>query len=82
MPLWGFNGYGFLNLKEHTWYVLTDKWILAQKLTVPRIQPTYHMELRRKEDQVVDASVLHRRGKRMIAGGGWRGTWEGKKGDG
>jgi hypothetical protein len=25
--------------KEHTWYVLTDKWILAKKLTMPMIQP-------------------------------------------
>jgi hypothetical protein len=36
----------------------TDKWMLAQKLIVPRLQPTDHMELRWKEDQVVDASVL------------------------
>jgi hypothetical protein len=45
--------------KEHTWYVLTDKWILAQKLTMPTIQFTDHMEFRRKEDQGVDASILH-----------------------
>jgi len=24
--------------KEHSWYVLTDKWILAQKLRIPKIQ--------------------------------------------
>ena len=23
--------------KEHTWYALTDKWILAQKLRIPKI---------------------------------------------
>jgi hypothetical protein len=23
--------------KEHTWYALTDKWILAQKLGIPKI---------------------------------------------
>ena len=33
---------------------------------MPRIQPTDHMELRRKEDQGVDASVLHRRRNRII----------------
>jgi hypothetical protein len=26
--------------KELTWYVLTDKWILAQKLRIPKIQDT------------------------------------------
>jgi hypothetical protein len=45
--------------KEHIWNVLTDKWILAQKLRMPMIQPADHMELRRKEDQSVDVSVLH-----------------------
>jgi hypothetical protein len=29
-------------------YVFTDKWILTQKLTMPMIQPTEHMVLRRK----------------------------------
>ena len=24
--------------KEHTWYALTDNWILAQKLRIPKIQ--------------------------------------------
>jgi hypothetical protein len=36
--------------KPHTWYVLTDKWILAPKLTMLMIQPTAHMEPRRMED--------------------------------
>ena len=44
---------------EHTWYVLTDKCILAPKLTMPMIQPTGHMELRRMEDQGVNASIIH-----------------------
>ena len=38
---------------------------------MPMIQPTDHMELRRKEDQDVDASVLHRGWNRMILGA-WR----------
>ena len=47
--------------KEHTWYALTDKWILAQKLRIPKIQFTDHMKLKKKEDQNVDASVLLRK---------------------
>jgi hypothetical protein len=35
--------------KEHTWYVLTDKWILAQKLGISKIQFTDHMKLKKKE---------------------------------
>ena len=42
--------------KEHTWYALTDKWILAQKLRIPKIQFAKHMELKKNEDQSVDTS--------------------------
>ena len=59
--------------KELTWCVLTEKWILAQKLTIPMIQPTDFMELRRKEYEGVDVSVLHWVGNRMIMGGAGRG---------
>jgi hypothetical protein len=34
--------------KEHPWYVLTDKWILAQKLQIPKI----HMIHRPHDAQV------------------------------
>ena len=44
--------------KEHTWYVLTDKWILAQKLGIPKIQFTNQMKLINKEDQSVDTLIL------------------------
>jgi hypothetical protein len=44
--------------KEHTWYALTDKWILAQKLRIPNIQFAKHMKLKKKEDQSVDTSIL------------------------
>jgi hypothetical protein len=40
--------------KELTWYVLNDKWILAQKLQIPKIQVAKHMKLKKKEDQSVD----------------------------
>ena len=44
--------------KEHTWYVLTEKWILAQKFRIPKIQFTDPMKLKKKEDQSMRASVL------------------------
>jgi len=62
-----------MDTKTHTQYVLTDKFILAQKLTMLIVQPTDYMELRRKHDQGVDASVLHRGENRMIVEGGCRG---------
>jgi len=43
--------------KEHTWYVLTDKWIFTQKLEIPKIQFTDHMKFK-EEDKNVDVSVL------------------------
>jgi hypothetical protein len=46
--------------KEYTWYALTDKWILAQNLRIPKIQFTDHMKLK-KEDKGVDVLVFLRR---------------------
>jgi hypothetical protein len=37
-------------------YVLTDEWILAQKLRITTKQLTDHMKLNKKEGQSVDAS--------------------------
>jgi hypothetical protein len=51
-----------------TWCALTDKWILAKKLRIPKIQFTDHMKLKKKEDQSVEASVLLRRGNKIIMG--------------
>ena len=60
--------------KEHTWYVLTDKWILGKERGIPTIQLTNHIKLKRKEDQRVDALVLSRRKNNIIM----RSTrWEG-----
>ena len=40
------------------------------------IQLMDHMKLKRKEDQRVDASVLLRRGNKIIKGSrGWEGLW-------
>jgi hypothetical protein len=40
--------------------VSTDKWILAQKLRIPKIQFAKHMNLKKKEDHSVDTSSLLR----------------------
>jgi hypothetical protein len=51
--------------KEHTCYALTDMWILAQKLRMPKIQFAKHMNLKKKEDQSVDTSFLLRMGNKI-----------------
>jgi hypothetical protein len=50
--------------KELTWYVLTDKWILAQKLRIPKIQFVKHKKIKKNEDQSVDTSPCLRIGKK------------------
>ena len=50
--------------KEHTWYVLTDKQLLAQKLRMPKTQFAKHMKLK-KEDQCVDTLLLLRMGNKI-----------------
>ena len=54
--------------KEHTWYAVTDKRMLAQKLRIPKIQFTEHIKLEKKKDQSMDASVLLRRGNKILIG--------------
>ena len=44
--------------KEHTWYAITDKWVLAQKLWIPKIQFTDHKKLKKKEEQSVNTLIL------------------------
>ena len=53
--------------KEHMWYTLTDKWILAQKFGISKIQFTDHMKVK-KEDQSVDTTILLRRGNKIPMG--------------
>jgi hypothetical protein len=43
---------------ENTWYALTDKWLLTQKLRISKIQFEKHMKLKKKEDQSVDTLLL------------------------
>jgi hypothetical protein len=46
-----------------------DKWILAQKLRIPKIQFAKHMKFKKKEDQSVDTSFLLRMGNKIPMGG-------------
>jgi hypothetical protein len=48
--------------------VCTDKWILAQKLQITKIQFTDHMKLKKKEDQSVGAWVLLRKWNKVLKG--------------
>ena len=50
--------------KGHSWYSLTDKWILDQKLRIPKIQFAKLMKFK-KEDQCVDTSFLLWRGNKI-----------------
>jgi hypothetical protein len=56
-------------MKKYTQYVFTDKWILAQKFEIPKIQFTDHMKPKKREDQNVDASVLLRSVNKLLTGG-------------
>jgi hypothetical protein len=68
----------------HTWYVLTDRWILGAKLRIPTLHPTNHMELKKKEDQSLGVSILHRRQNKIITGSKGRegGSWRKRGGRG
>jgi hypothetical protein len=44
--------------KEQTLYVQSDKWTLAPKFRIFKIQFTDHMKPKKKEHQNVDASVF------------------------
>jgi hypothetical protein len=61
--------WGNLITKEHTWYALTDKQILAQKLRLLKIQFAKHTKPKKKEDQRVDTSFLLRMGNKILMEG-------------
>jgi hypothetical protein len=42
-----------------------DKWILAQRLRLPKIQFAKHMKLKKKGDQSVNTSFLLRMGNKI-----------------
>jgi hypothetical protein len=49
--------------KEVTWYALTDKWILAQKLRKAKIQFAKHKKIKKKDQQVDTSFFLRVRNK-------------------
>jgi hypothetical protein len=54
--------------KTYGMFSLTDKWILAQKLRIPKIQFTVHMKLTMKEERSMGLLVLLRRGNKTLTG--------------
>ena len=44
---------------------LTDKWILAQKLRIPKIQFAKYKKIKKREDQHVDTSFFLRIGNKI-----------------
>jgi hypothetical protein len=55
--------------QKNTWYAFTDKWILAQKFCIPKMQFTDYMKLKKKKDQRVDTSVTLRQGNKILMEG-------------
>ena len=53
---------------ERTRYAFTDKWILAQKIRILKIQFTDHMKLKKNEEQNMHTSILLRRGNKIPIG--------------
>ena len=50
-------------------HLLSNKWILGQKLRIPKIQFAKHMKLKKKEDQSVNTLILLRRRNKIPMGG-------------
>ena len=48
--------------KERTWYALTNKWMLVQKLKINNLQFTQHRKLKKKEDLSEGTMVPTRKG--------------------
>ena len=77
-PKWG-NSF----TKECTWNAVTDKWILAQKLWVPKTQLTYQIIPKRKEEEGPGpgkawCSIVGDYQDREV-GEGWLGKGKGKR---
>jgi hypothetical protein len=78
---------GNSDLKEHAWYILTNKWILAhthtpqRKYRIPQIQSTKLRRVNKLKGPSEDVSVpLGREKKEIIKREG--GNWEGKSAEG
>jgi hypothetical protein len=53
----------YTTYKKITW--VTDKWTLAQKLRIPKIQFAKCKKIKKMEDQLVDTSFLLRLGNKI-----------------
>ena len=51
--------------QELTLYVLTDKWILTQKLRIPKTQFAKHKKIKKNKNQREDPSFLPRMGSKI-----------------
>jgi hypothetical protein len=51
--------------QKNTHAIHSDKWILAQKLRISKIQFVKHMKFKKKEDQSVDTLILLRMGNKI-----------------
>jgi hypothetical protein len=50
--------------QKNSYDMYSDKWILSQKLRIPKIQDTKHMKLKKNIDQSVDTFPLLRIGNK------------------
>jgi hypothetical protein len=55
--------------KQHIWYALIDKSILAPKLRIPKIEFIDQIKFKEKEEQSVGALALLRGGNKIPMGG-------------
>jgi hypothetical protein len=71
----------YLRLKKHAWYALTDKWILAKKYRIPRIQPIDPKKYNKLKGPS-EVSIPFKRGKEIITRGRGREGPEWERGGG
>jgi hypothetical protein len=65
--------------KGHSWYVLTNKWILAKnKYRIPKIESIELKKVNKLKNQSEDNSILPRREKKATQGGREGRPWVGK----
>lgn len=72
--------------KEHAWYVLTNKWILAKMYRIPGIQSTELKKVNTQKGPIENSLISLGREKNTITGGrvrekfGWERGEVGKMG--
>jgi hypothetical protein len=61
--------------KSHAWHVLTNKWILAKKYIIPRIQPTDNKINKQKGPTEDSSAPLKMEKKTIMKGRGRDACW-------